>query len=110
MTQTKQLLIPPDGIENGEPLTKPVTSTLKSERAKVVYAELMELARKQDDAFQIDETRGTYAEIMTLKLQKASVYAEQVRQAISTATSIDIAHQQLLVTAGVITTAALKDR
>lgn len=87
-----------------------ILAILKSDRAKAVYIELMDLAQRQVTGLIDTAPRMSMIDEMAMKLQREIFYAEQIRQAISAAMTIDLAHQQLLFTAGAITKAALQDK
>ena len=87
-----------------------ILDVLKSERAKKVYIELMNLAERQLAALIENAPRMSVVDELAVRVQHEIFYAEQVRQAINAAMTIDIAWQQLMLQAGALTTAALKDK
>lgn len=87
-----------------------ILKVLKSDRAKAVYIELMDLAERQLTALIENAPQMSVVDEMTVRMQREIFYAEQVRQAINTAMTIDIAWQQLMLAAGALTAAALKDK
>ncbi len=74
--------------------------TLKSARAKAVLDELIELGESQYQLLTGGSIVASWAEQATLNIEYEKFRAEQIRQAMLTATMIDIEHQKLLATAG----------
>lgn len=80
-----------------------VRKAIKCDRAIAIYDELMGLAKSQMAGLEVDEQKGNWLEITTVKIEKQKFYAEQVRQAIISAMAIDLQYQQLLATLGIVT-------